>query len=344
MTMNMSSRHWLLARRPTGNLALTDFECAVRPLPSPQEGEVLIRVLYLAMDPAIRGFMNASGNYASPIPLGEPVRGMVLGQIVESHSPLLSTGQLVWGFGTWSEYVIGPAAQYQAFVPAPGIDLAAYTHALGTIGLTAHYGLLDIGAMHEGDCVLVSAAAGAVGSLVGQIARIKGAKRIIGIAGGSEKCATAVQRYGYDECLDYKSIEDLPAAIAKALPDGIDVHFENVGSPLLEAALAHLAKNARIALCGMISGYNTVATAQPTAVLWNLVVKTAQIKGFRATDIIAQKSRAASILEEITGWVQQGRLVFDIDQRAGFESIPAVFNELFSGTNHGRLVVKIASL
>lgn len=344
MSGRLTSRHWVLVKRPQGPLQPTDLERIERPIRGPDDAEVLLRVLYLAMDPAIRGFMNASGNYAAPIALGAPVRGMVLGQVVRSRSASLPEGQIVWGFGSWSDYVVGPAAQYFPVSPEPGFDLPPYTHVLGTIGLTAHYGLIDVGDLRPGNSVLVSAAAGAVGSLVGQMARLKGASRVVGIAGGAAKCRLAVDRYGYDQCIDYKAVPDLGAAIGKALPDGIDVHFENVGGAVLEAAVDHLAKNARIALCGMISGYNAPTRAAGPANLWNLVVKTARIQGFLVSDVLGQRDHVAARLAEIADWTRQGHLNYDLDIREGFETVPEAYHSLFAGTNAGRLLVRVADL
>lgn len=344
MQTTPTSRHWVLAKRPQGSLRPDNLERVERPTREPDDQEVLIRVLYLAMDPAIRGFMNASGNYAAPLALGAPVRGMVLGQVLRSRCATLSAGQMVWGFGSWSDYVVGPAKQYFPVSPASGFDLPAYTHVLGTIGLTAYHGLFDVGGMVAGNSVLVSAAAGAVGSLVGQMARLKGAARVVGIAGGPAKCRLAVERYGYDFCIDYKAVPDLGAAIKDALPTGVDVHFENVGGAVLEAAIDHLAKNARIALCGMISAYNGAPGAPlgGPANLWNLVVKTARMQGFLISDVLAQPERCAARLAEIADWVRPGKLTYDLDIRDGFETIPAVYNDLFAGTNTGRLLVRIA--
>lgn len=323
-------------------LKRTDLQRISRPVTLPAENEVLIRVLYLAMDPAIRGFMNAKGNYAAPVAIGDPVKGMVLGQVVQSRSVTLSEGQLVWGFGSWSDYVAGPAAQFHPVSPDAHFDLPAYTHVLGTIGLTAYYGLIDVAAAVPGDTVLVSPAAGAVGSLVGQIAKLNGASRVIGIAGGVAKCSLAVERYGYDACIDYKAVANLSDAIGHALPDGIDVHFESVGGAILEAAIDHLSKNARIAICGLISHYNAAHADGGPSNLWNLVVKTAQIRGFLVSDILGRKDHTAAMLAAIAGWIKQGKLNYDVDVRDGFETIPDVYNCLFEGAHTGRLIVRIA--
>src|SRR6266404_938344 len=339
MTQHVN-RQWLLVRWPQGIPQLGDYEKVTGAVPEPGAGQVLVQVLYAAMDPAIRGFMNAAGNYASPIPLGDPVKGFILGKIVRSNTPSTREGEIVFGIGAWSDFVVGAPQQFHTVPVNLGYELPAYTHVLGTIGLTGFYGLIDIAKIAAGDCVLVSSAAGAVGSLVGQMARIQGAARVIGIAGGAEKCRKAVERYGYDTCIDYKATADLSAAIGEALPKGFDVHFENVGGPVLEAALDHLAKNARIALCGMISGY-TAPQPGPSN-LWNLVVNTALIHAFRVTDILGQHERTARMLADIDGWIRQGKLVWGVDVREGFDAIPESFNCLFTGAHHDRLVVKIA--
>lgn len=336
------NRHWALAQRPRGAPRPADFEARSGPVPEPGEGELLLRVLYAAMDPAIRGFMSAGGTYAAPIAVGAPVTGMILGEVARSRSPAVGEGSVVFGFGSWSDYVVGPAAQFHPLPVELGYELPAYLHALGTIGLTAYYGLFDTAGMAEGDTVLVSGAAGAVGSLVGQMARIRGASRVVGIAGGAAKCRKAVLRYGYDSCIDYKAPGDLRAAIGAALPEGIDVFFDNVGGATLEAAIHHLAKNARIALCGMISGYNATAPQPGPSNLWNLVVRTARIQAFRVTDILGQHDRTAQMLAHIDAWLKAGKLVYDLDLREGFEAIPESFARLFTGEHDGRLVVRVA--
>ncbi|MDE3115484.1 MAG: NADP-dependent oxidoreductase [Pseudomonadota bacterium] len=336
-----ANRSWVLLRRPEGVPRLEDFEARESELREPAEGEVLLRVLYTAMDPAIRGFMNAGGGYAAPLVLGAPVKGMVLGRVLRSKSQDLAEGDIAWGFGSWSDYVTVPAAQLHRPPLEAGLDLPAYLHVLGTIGLTAHYGLFDVAAIGPGARVLVSGAAGAVGSLAGQMARIAGASRIVGIAGGAEKCARAVADYGYDACIDYKAELDLTAAIGAALPEGIDVGFENVGGAALDGALAHLRKNARIALCGMISGYNAEAWGLKNA--WSLVVNTARLQGFRVTDVLADRARTAAMLAEIASWVAAGKLRWHADVREGFEAIPESFLCLFSGAHSGRLLVQLAA-
>jgi len=341
MSGSAENRKWLLRRRPHGRVAPSDLELAVTQVPTPGEGEIVVRVRLLCMDPTIRNFMDAEPGYGVPIALGGPVRGMIVGEVVASRDAARREGDLVWGFGSWSDYVSGPAAQFFRVPVGFGHPLPVYTHVLGTIGLTAHYGLRDVAGVRPGDRVLVSGAAGAVGSLVGQLARIAGASQVVGIAGGVDKCARATGRYGYDECIDYKGPVPVREAIAAAFPDGIDVVFENVGGPLLEAALDHLRKNARVALCGMIARYGATERTPGPANLWNLVVGSARLQGFLVTDILGQPARVDAALRELDGWIREDRLRYDIDLRTGFENVPDTFNCLFTGAHRGRLVVQI---
>lgn len=336
-----TNRQWLLRRRPQGQLGRDDLDLATSPVPLPAPGEVLVRVRLLCMDPTIRNFMDPDPGYGVPVALGGVIRGVVIGEIVESRDETRERGELVWGFGAWSDYVVGPGAQ---FLPLPTQfrhPLPAFTHALGTIGLTAHYGLHDVAGIRPGQTVLVSGAAGAVGSLVGQMARIAGASRIVGIAGGSDKCRRATERYGYDLCIDYKGDTKLDAALGEAFPDGIDIVFENVGGAILEAALNHLRKNARVALCGMIARYGAREAVSGPGNLWNLVVNTARIEGFLVTDILGDAARTEQALRQIDAWIRDGRLRYDIDLRTGLENVPDIFNCLFTGAHSGRLVVQI---
>lgn len=333
------NRQWVLARRPEGVPLRKDFALVEAPVERPGPGQVLLRNMFLAMDPAIRNVLGQGGSYAQPLPLGVPVRGMVLGEVVDSADAALLPGDRVWGFGTWSDYSCG-AAQGLVKITAPG-DPALHLHQFGTIGLTAAYGLYDIAGFRSGDSVLVTGAAGAVGSLVGQMARAAGASRVIGIAGGAVKCARAVDRYGYHICLDYKSGGDLGAAIAAAFPEGIDVVFDNVGGDQLELAIENIRKDGRIALCGMISGYGAANPGAGPRNLWNLVARTAQMRGFRVTDVLPDRSRVEALQGRIVALMEAGKLRADLDVREGLLSTPSAFAALFDGSNSGRLLVRL---
>lgn len=335
-----TNRHWVLARRPEGPPRTDDFALVEAPVDHPGAGEVLLRNRFLAMDPAIRNVLGQGGAYAQPLPLGVPVRGMVLGDVVESADPSFSVGDTVWGFGTWSDY---SRVLAQGLVLVTGsADPVCHLHQLGTIGLTGAYGLFDVARFKAGDTVLVTGAAGAVGSLVGQMARAAGASQVVGIAGGPAKCARAVQHYGYDLCLDYKADADLGDGMAKAFPDDIDVVFDNVGGSQLELAIEHIAKDGRIALCGMISGYGAASPAPGPRNLWNLVARTASMSGFRVTDILGDSHRIETLRSRIVALMDAGKLRADLDIREGIERAPAAFAALFDGSNQGRLLVRVA--
>jgi NADPH-dependent curcumin reductase CurA len=335
------NRQWLLRRHPVGRLAAGDLQLHQGEIPEPAEGQLLVRVLLVSMDPAIRAFLSPRPGYRPAVAPGMPVTGMVLGEVVESRCPGRLPGELVSGFGSWSDHVAGPGAQ---FAPVPldlGHDLAAYTHVLGTSGLTAHHGLTAVGALTPGDTVLVSAAAGAVGSLAGQMARILGARRVVGIAGGPAKCRLAESRYGYDTCIDYRAVADLGQAVRAALPEGADLCFENVGGASLQAALDVLRPAARIVLCGMISQYDAEGPVPGPPNLWNLIVHGARMQGFRIANLLGDRVRTREVLGLIAHWLRDGRLKYDIDLREGFEQIPQAFAALSTGQHHGRLLVRI---
>ena len=335
------NREWRLRAYPSGRLAVDDLELHRAAIPHIADGQMLVRVLLVAMDPAIRAFLSPRPGYRPAVALGAPVTGMVLGEVIESRCAGRLPGELVSGFGAWSDYVVGSDAQFAPVAVDIGAELEAYTHVLGTSGLTAYHGLTAVAALAAGESVLVSAAAGAVGSLAGQMARLLGARRVVGIAGGADKCRRAVDRYGYDACIDYKAVPDLTAALRQALPDGADVCFESVGGAALQAAIELLRPRARVALCGMVSQYDAVAPP-PGPDLWNLVVHGARIQGFRISTTLVDRALTRERLARIAGWIAAGRLRYDIDLRTGFDAIPQSFAALSTGEHHGRLVVRIA--
>ena len=333
------NRECLLIKRPQGEPTRDDYEWRESPVPEPGDGDYVVRVLYAAMDPAIRGWMDASGNYMDPIPLGSPVRSVVLGRVVKSRAPDYPEGMIVSGLGAWADYVVSQPG-FMAPVPTDwGHDLTTYLHPLGAVGATAYYGLFEVAAYQDGENVLVSGAAGGVGSLVGQFAKLKGSK-VVGIAGGPEKCAWLTDDLGFDAAIDYRTTDDLSAAIRAQFPDGLDVYFENVGGAALEAALDNLAPLARIAICGMISQYNDSLDPPPGPHnLWNLLVKRARMEGLLVSDYM---HRAMDGFAEINEWIKAGRIQFKVDVREGLENVPEVFNLLFSGAHDGKLLLKVA--
>ena len=331
------NRQWLLRSRPVGLPKASDFEYREVAIPEPGKGEVLLQILYALMDPAQRGWMDAEGNYWDPSPLGEPMRSGIIAKVVESNSDQHPVGQFVMGVGGWQDFVVAPEGTVDP-IPFDGSqDLRAFSHALGTKGATAYFGLFDVCGLKDGEQVLVSSAAGAVGSLVVQLAKIKGC-RVVGIAGTPEKCGWVIDELGADAAIDYRATEDMSAAIAQHFPSGLDVYFDNVGGEILEAAMDNLALGARIAICGMISGYNESDTPGPKN-MWNLLVKRARIEGFLVADY---RSRYHEAQTEIGAWIDQGKIKYKIDERKGFDILPETINCLFDGNHDGRLMVKLA--
>lgn len=333
------NRRFLLVRRPQGMPVAEDFRLETEPTPELQEGEFLLRNHYAALDPAIRGWMDDKPSYLPPIPLGTPVRATTLGRIVESRSPDFPVGAWASGLNGMEDYSLGRAGGFTKLVDPDAVpSITNYLSSVGSIGATAYFALLEVGRPQPGETVLVSGAAGAVGSLVGQIAKMKGC-RTIGIAGGPEKCARLTRDYGYDAAIDYrgKSEEDLVAAIRSVAPDGIDVHFENVGGQILDAALACIRDKARVVLCGLISQYNSEPGA--TRNLWNLIVHGARIEGFILTHYV---HRMAEAMPELAAWTRSGQLRMDEHIDEGLENALPAFLRLFEGTNQGRMILKIA--
>ncbi len=348
---NELNHQWILKKRPQGLLSEGDLEFRETPLPALEEGQCLIRILYIAMDPATRTWISESGGYLDPLPLGTPVMGVTIGRVEASKNPEIPEGMMVAGVGQWARYmIVGPdqitptqTGALGALAPidtSAGLEPPMYLHALGTSGATAYYGLVEVAGLARGDRVLVSGAAGSVGSLVSQIAKLKGAGKVVGIAGGNHKCGEAVRDYACDSCIDYKAESDLSAAIGREFPEGFDVYFDNVGGDVLEAAMDHMAKGARVAVCGMISQYNDAEGPPGPKNMWNLVANTARIEGFLVSDYFG-KPECERAYGEIAQWLGEGKLNAKLDIREDFEHIPDVFNQLFTGGNDGRLVVKV---
>ncbi|MFM2022015.1 MAG: hypothetical protein RJB02_1723 [Pseudomonadota bacterium] len=336
------NRRFILQRRPSGTPTAEDFALVSEPLPELADGQFLIRNHYASLDPAMRGWMDDAPSYMPPIPLGTPVRASTVGEIVASKSAEFPLGAWVSGLNAIEEYSIGMAGGFSqivdiSIVPSPTNFLSV----LGAVGMTAYFGYLEVCQPKPGDVVLVSGAAGAVGSLVGQIARIKGASKIIGIAGGPEKCARLIERYGYDAAIDYrgKSVDQLTAAIAAEAPDGVNAIFENVGGDILNAELNNLAMHARIGLCGLISEYNNPGEKTGARNIWQLIVKRATMQGLLVADYVP---RFGEGITEMAGWLREGRLVFDEHVDEGIDNALPAFLRLFSGTNDGKMILKLS--
>jgi NADPH-dependent curcumin reductase CurA len=329
----MKNRQWLLARRPKGMVSADDFQWTESEVPAPAEGEVLVRNLWLSVDPTQRSWI-AGDTYLPAVKIGEVVRSFAVGQVVESKSPKFKPGQLVQGLFGWQDYAVTREA-----TPLPqGVPVETAMSALGVTGMTAWFGLLEIGRPKPGETVVVSAAAGATGSAVGQIARIKGC-RAIGIAGGAEKCRWLLEEYGFDGAIDYKS-EDVGKRLRELCPKGVDIFFDNVGGEILDAALSKLAMRGRVVLCGAIARYNSGSgEVQGPKNYLKLIVQRGRMEGFIIMDYMP---RAAEAIKDIAQWMKEGRFKDRVDVVQGLENAPAALLRLFKGENRGKQLVRVA--
>lgn len=333
------NRRFLLVRRPNGTPVAEDFELVTRAIPEPGEGQVVIENHYASLDPAIRGWMDDKPSYMPPIPLGDPVRASVIGKVHASRNPAFKPGDDVLTLGAIENYTLAEEGGFTQKID-PGLvpSVTNYLSVLGAVGQTAYWGLLDVAQPKAGETVLVSGAAGAVGSLVGQIAKIHGC-RAVGIAGGAEKCARLTGEFGFDAAVDYKgkTTAELVAAVREACPDGLDVYFENVGGPAFDAALQNMNEWGRVALCGLISQYNKPGLT-PGPDLWPLIANSVHIRGFVVKDYVPRFMEAGM---QIAQWLMAGQLKHREDIDEGIENALASFLKLFSGANEGKLILKL---
>jgi NADPH-dependent curcumin reductase len=325
-----------LAARPVGLPKDSDWEHTEEAVSDPADGEVLVKVKYLSLDPAMRGWMNDARSYIPPVGIGEVMRAGGCGEVIASRHPGFEPGDHVTGITGIQEYaVLGGDAVIK--IDPDLAPLPVHIGTLGMPGLTAYFGLLDIGKPQAGDTVVVSGAAGAVGSVVGQIAKIKGC-RAVGIAGGPDKCRHVVEELGFDAAVDYKS-ENVPQALHQQCPDGINVYFDNVGGEILDAALAQLARHARVVICGAISQYNATGGMRGPANYMSLLVNRASMTGFLVFDFAQRYGEAAA---EMAGWMAEGRLrSFEDVASGGVASFPETLLRLFRGENTGKLVLEV---
>ena len=333
----LTNHQFKLAARPVGKVKAGDWLQAEEPVRALADGEVLIQIQYLSLDPAMRGWMNESkASYIPPVGLGDVMRALAVGKITASSNPKFAVGDHVSGLLGVQEYAISDGNGLQKVDPklAP---LPTYLSALGMPGLTAYFGLLEAGKPQAGDTVVVSGAAGAVGSVVGQIAKIKGA-RVIGIAGGADKCRYLVEELGFDAAIDYKT-ENVAEALKQHCPKGVNVYFDNVGGDILDAVLTRLALHARIVICGAISQYNNTTPVKGPANYLALLVQRATMTGIVVSDYY---SRAGEAAREMGGWIQAGKLKTREDVVEGLDAFPKAFDMLFTGANNGKLVLKVA--
>lgn len=334
--MALINHQFRLAARPVGLPKRSDWKLTEEAVPDPAPGEVLIKTLYLSLDPAMRGWMNEGRSYIEPVGIGEIMRAGGAGRVIASNNPQFAAGDHVSGLFGVQEYVISNGKGLTKVDPSL-VPLPVYLGTLGMPGMTAYFGLLEVGALKSGDSVVVSGAAGAVGMVVGQIAKIKGC-RAVGIAGGAEKCGYAVKELGFDACIDYKH-EDVKKALREQSSKGIDVYFDNVGGEILDAALLNLARGARVVICGAISQYNSTSGVKGPSNYLSLLVNSARMEGFV---VFNYASRYAEAAREMAGWMASGKLKSREDIVSGFETFPETLLRLFRGENTGKLVLKVA--
>ena len=336
------NRKILLVSRPAGNPSLDNFEIADAAVPRPGDGEVLVRALYLSVDPYMRGRMNDRKSYVEPFALNEVITGGVVGEVVESRAEEFRRGDIVTGLLGWQLYQTArPDPRNPTAIRKVDARLAPVTTALGVLGmpgLTAYFGLLDIGRPKEGETVVVSGAAGAVGSIVCQIAKFKGC-RVVGVAGSDEKCGYLIDELGADAAVNYKAAGDLDQAVRAACPAGVDVYFDNVGGAVSDAVMWLINGRARAVICGQISMYNLERWETGPRVQPLLLVKSALMQGFIVSDYVA---RFGEGLTQLGHWVAEGRLKYAETIVEGFENAPRAFLGLFAGENLGKQLVKVA--
>ncbi|MCA8016975.1 NADP-dependent oxidoreductase [Burkholderia metallica] len=329
------NRQLLLKTRPEGRVGREHFSLVETPVPALADGEVLVRVLYLSMDPTNRVWMSDVPQYLPPVAIGDVMRALGIGRVVASRHAGFADGDLVQGLVGWQDYAVVPADQAAQLVKLPaqsGLPLPTLLGACGMSGLTAYYGLTDIAPVQPGETLVVSAAAGSVGSIAGQIGKIHGA-RVVGIAGGADKCRYLTETLGFDAAVDYKA-DDFRQQLKAATPDGVHVNFENVGGEVMRAVLSRMVIGGRVALCGVISNYNSGRAADDVGVL---ISKRLTMRGFLILDY--RKSREA--VQVLSGWLRDGRLKAEETVADGLENAPDVLNRLFDGDHRGKLVLRV---
>ncbi len=335
--MTSTTNHQVrLAARPSGLPKQTDWEMTEEPLVTPAAGEFVVAISHISLDPAMRGWMNAGASYIEPVEVGDVMRAGAVGRVIASEHPGFAVGAHVYGNFGVQEFALSDGKGVIAIDPALA-PLATYLGTLGMTGMTAYFGLLDVGKLKDGETVVVSGAAGAVGSVVGQIAKIKGC-RVIGIAGGAEKCGWLVDELGFDAAIDYKT-EDVRLRLREVAPDRVDVYFDNVGGDILDAVLTRLARGARIVICGAVSQYNATESVRGPSNYLALLVSRASMTGMVVFDYAARYGEAAT---ELAGWLRDGRLISREDiMDGGIAAFPDTLLKLFSGENVGKLVLRV---
>ena len=331
------NRRLVLAQRPSGLVDDETTRLETEPVPDLGDGEALVKVRYLSIDPTIRTWMDDVPSYLPPIQIGEVIRSGGVGEVIESRTDAYTPGQLLFGMTGWQDYVIIDTAERAMQVLPEGISPGIAIGILGVTGMTAYFGLIDVGQVKDGDVVVISGAAGATGSAAGQIAKIKGAKKVVGIAGGAEKCAYFVDELGFDAAIDYKN-EKVAARLRETCPDGIELYFDNVGGSILNDCLANLALRGRVVLCGAISTYNSDGAPPGPSNYLSLLVRRGRMEGFIIIDYL-DRFPAAQL--EMAGWIVEGKIKSSEHIVEGLENAPDALNLLFSGGNTGKVIVAL---
>ena len=336
--MTQSAKRITLAARPNGEPKPSDFKLESYDVPTPKDGEVLLRTIWLSLDPYMRGRMSDGPSYAQPVPIGGTMEGGTVSEVIASHNPSFKAGDVVLSHAGWQTHAVTDGKGLRKIDPSAG-PVSTAVGVLGMPGMTAYTGLLDIGKPQPGETVVVAAASGAVGSAVGQIAKIKGA-RAVGIAGGKEKCDYVKNELGFDECLDHRD-PDLAAKLKDACPKGIDVYFENVGGHVFEAVFPRLNAFARVPVCGLIAGYNATEAEVPKwagSMMRAVLTKRLLIRGFIVSDFAA---RHGDFLRDMSQWLKEGKLKHREFITEGLDSAPQAFMGLLKGANFGKQLVRV---
>jgi NADPH-dependent curcumin reductase CurA len=332
-----TNRVWRLRKRPVGELTDDVLSLAEEAIPEPGEGECLFRLNYLSLDPTNRIWMSDMDQYMPPVELGAPMRGVVCGTVVKSRNPAIKEGDIVSGLGEWADYQIGRAGFVNPLGDTGGVPVVDAFGTFAVVGPTAYFGLIDLGEPKAGETVVVSAAAGAVGSIVGQIAKIKGC-RAVGLAGSDDKCRWITEELGFDAAINYKT-EDVPAALKRACPNGIDIYFDNVGGNILDACLKQMNFKGRVPTCGLISQYNATGAVPGPKNYDMILMQRLKVQGFIVLDYADRYPEAIGAL---AGWMAEGRLKVRQDVVDGLENALQTLKKLYTGANTGKLMIRVA--
>ena len=331
------NRQWRLAARPVGLIKESDFEFHEESVPGLEDGQLVVRNIYLSLDPANRGWVTDQPSYIPPVPLGEVMRGIAVGVVEDSRHPGFQPGDMVQGMLGWQSYLLSDGRGLQKLPKDTGLPLTASLGILSHIGMTAYFGLLEVGQPKPGETLVVSGAAGAVGSLVGQIGKLKGCL-VVGITGSEEKCRWITRDLGFDHAIHYKE-EPVVEKLQECCPEGVDVYFDNVGGKILDAVLGRINKHARLVICGLISQYNAEEPVPGPFNFANILVNSARVEGFIVLDFL---DRAGEALKDLARWLTEGKLQYRVDIVEGLENAPRALNKLFDGSNRGKLIVRVS--